>query len=468
MEQFPKKMCIQWMESHEKTVLKDFFHFLHFRSISTDPIYQKDCLQTADWLKIYLEQMGAQVEILQSSGKPAVLAQFLKDPSFPTVLLYHHYDVQPVDPIDLWKTDPFTPVLKEGKVYARGASDNKGQCFFSITALKALQEFLKEDPLWDLPLNIKLFIEGEEESGGVGTSEILQAHAEKLWADFLCVVDFDIPSKDTPALSLGYRGIVTMEIECMNSSTDLHSGSHGGIALNPNRILTTILSKLWDEQGKVTIPHFYDKVRSLSKEELAGLDFSFDAEKYRKEFGVGAFCPEEGRNPKETSVLYPTAEINGIWGGYTGLGFKTVIPARAHAKVSCRLVPDQDPNEVFQHFVEFLKKHTPKGAEISVKLHHGAKAYRSSGHSFLIQATGKSIEEVFEKSPCKYVLSGGSIPIVGELIEASKAEAVLLGFALETDNVHAPNEHFVWECFQKGFLTMLRLFWELAFTKSKG
>lgn len=455
------------MQTHEKKVLEDFFHFLHFPSISTDPAHKKDCLQTADWLKSYLEEMGASVELLQSSGHPVVFAQFMKDPSFPTVLLYHHYDVQPVDPIDLWKTDPFTATLQDGKIYARGASDNKGQCFFTLTALKALQKLTQKDSIWDLPLNIKLFIEGEEECGGAGTCEVLQAHADKLRSDFLCVIDFDIPAKDTPALSLGYRGILTMEMECTNASTDLHSGVHGGIALNPNRILATLLSNLWDEKGKVTIPHFYDGIIPLSVEEEATFDFSFDEKKYRKDFGVGALCPEEGISYKETNGLYPTAEINGMWGGYTGLGFKTVIPAKAFAKVSCRLVPGQDPQEIFRNFEQFIKEHTPKGAEISVKLHHGAKAYRASADSFLLQSARRSMEEVFEKAPCKSVLCGGAVPIVRDLIEASKAEAVLLGFALDTDNVHAPNEHFEWECFQKGFLVMLKLFWELAFTKSK-
>lgn len=466
MEKFPKKMCQEWMKTHEKKILEDFFHFLHFPSISTDPAHKKDCLQTADWLKIYLEEMGAQVELLQSSGLPVVLAQFIKDPSYPTVLLYHHYDVQPVDPIDLWKTDPFTATLKEGKVYARGASDNKGQCFYTVTALKALQKFMQQESIWDLPLNIKLFIEGEEESGGVGTCEVLKTHADKMRADFLCVIDCDIPAIDTPALSLGYRGILTMELECTNASTDLHSGGHGGIALNPNRILATLLSKLWDEKGKVTISHFYDDVKPLSPEERETLDFAFDEEKYRKEFGVGALCPKEGGTPKETNGLYPTAEINGMWGGYTGLGFKTVIPAKSYAKVSCRLVPDQDPQEIFRNFQQFVKEHTPKGAEISIKLHHGAKAYRASGNSFLLQAARRSMEEVFEKSPCKSVLCGGAIPIVRDLIDASKAEAVLLGLALDTDNVHAPNERFEWECFQKGYLMMLKLFWELAFAKA--
>lgn len=467
MKKFPMNVCQEWMQSHEKKVLEDFFHFLRFSSISTDPKHKNDCLQTAGWLKEYLEKMGAEVELLQSSGLPVVFAQFIKDPSFPTVLLYHHYDVQPVDPVDLWKTDPFSPTLKEGKVYARGASDNKGQCFFTITALQALQTFLKNDPVWDLPLNIKLFIEGEEECGGAGTAEVLKAHADKLQADFLCVIDFDIPSKDTPAISLGYRGILTMEMECTNASTDLHSGVHGGIALNPNRILATILSKLWDEKGKVTIPHFYDLVKPLSLQEREMLDFSFDEKKYRKEFGVGALCPEEGESPKETNGIYPTAEINGMWGGYTGSGFKTVIPAKAYAKISCRLVPDQDPNQIFRNFQQFVKMHTPSGCDVTVSLHHGAKAYRASGSSFLCQAAKLSMEEVFAKAPCKSVLCGGAVPIVRDLIEASHAEAVLFGFALDTDNVHAPNEHFEWECFQKGYLMMLKLFWELAFTNSK-
>jgi acetylornithine deacetylase/succinyl-diaminopimelate desuccinylase-like protein len=454
---FPFEAFVKWFEKHEPSIQSDFFHFLRFQSISTDPAFEKDCLQTAHWLSSYLQKVGMESKILPSSGRPAVFAKSAKEfQGAPTVLLYQHYDVQPVDPIDLWDSPPFEPVLKDGKVYARGASDNKGQCFLTLTALKAIEELLP-----DLPLNCKIFIEGEEESGGSGTGEILIKYKDLLKADYLGVIDFDIPSKDTPAISMGYRGLLALNIECCNAATDLHSGAHGGIALNPNRILIELLSKMWDETGRVTIPHFYDGIIPLSAEEKTEIDFSFDESKYKEEFGVGAFCSQEGISLKEANWIYPTLEVNGMIGGYTGAGFKTVIPAKARAKVSCRLVPGQDPEKIFEHFKEFVLKNTPKGAHMSVEWHHGAKAYRAPFSSRIAKATLKSMEEVFQ-TPCKRVLSGGAVPIAGELAKASGAEVAFFGFALDTDNIHAPNEHFHWECFKKGFMTVAKMLFELS------
>ena len=448
----------EWFQKNETRVREDFFRFLQFRSISTDEAYKQECRKSASWLLSYLEGMDFKGELLESSGLPVVFAEKQTDPSFPTVLIYHHYDVQPVDPLELWDIDPFTPTLKEGKVFARGASDNKGQCFFSITALKAMKELVA-----DLPLNIKFFIEGEEESGGKGTQEVLKKHREKFRADHLCVIDFAIPGKDVPAITVGYRGVLALNIECTNAATDLHSGSHGGIALNPNRILVDFLSKLWDEKGKVTIPHFYDSISEMLPEERALVDFSFDEDVYRKDFGVGALCYEEGvSSPKEANGLFPTLEINGMWGGYTEEGFKTVIPAKAFAKVSCRLVPGQDPREIRKNLELFMLQSTPKGAALKITGDHGAKAYRATGSSPLIQAVRKSIEEVFAKEPCLSILCGGTVPIVYDLMEASQAEPAMFGFALDTDNVHAPNEHFEWECFKKGFMTVALMLWKIS------
>ncbi len=461
--EFPLSTLRDWFQENETKIQADFFHFLQFKSISTDLSYKGECLKTANWLLSYLEELDFKGDLLENSGLPVVFAEIKKDSSFPTILIYHHYDVQPVDPIDLWYSDPFTPSLKEGKVFARGASDNKGQCFLTITALKAIKELLI-----DLPLNIKLFIEGEEESGGNGTQEVLKKYREKFQSDYLCVIDFDIPSKDVPAVSMGYRGLLAVNIECTNASTDLHSGIHGGIALNPNRILVDLLAKCWDEKGRVTIPHFYENIQEISQKEKDLVDFSFDEEKYRKNFGVGALCFEEGvASPKEANGLFPTLEINGMWGGYTGMGFKTVIPAKAFAKVSCRLVPGQDPHEIMKNLEQFMLQNTPKNAELKITWHHGAKAYRATGSSPLIQAVRKSMEEIFEKKPCLSTLCGGAVPIVRDLMEASQSEPAMFGFALDTDNVHAPNEHFEWECFKKGFMTVARLLWKISHGKKE-
>ncbi len=458
---FPREKFTRWFEENEERILRDFFQFLGFSSISTNPASRGECIKTANWLLERLEKIGMKTELLQSPGLPVVFSTKGKEES-PSVLLYHHYDVQPVDPIELWKSSPFEARMEDGKIFARGASDNKGQCFISLTVLEALKDItLPKD------LQIKLFIEGEEESGGAGTEAVIEQNKERLKADSLCVIDFDLPDPGVPGISMGYRGIVAFHVECVNAATDLHSGIHGGIALNPNRILVGVLSKLWDEKGRVTIPHFYDGVEALPEEEIAKMNLSFDEKKYREEFGVGALSQEEGVGSREACWLRPTVEINGMWGGYTGEGFKTVIPGSSYAKISCRLVGDQDPVAIAKNLEAFLKKNTPKGATMKVSCHHGAKAFRSSFSSPLTKVVTKSLEEVFAK-PCQYTLCGGSIPIVRQLAEAVGGEVALFGFALATDNVHAPNEHFRWECFKKGFISVAKILWELSCQEKHG
>lgn len=459
---FPLSEFTAWFESNEEKILADFFQFLRFRSISTDTACKEECLKAADFLFSFFKKIGMKVDLLESAGLPVVFAESQNtNKEIPSVLIYHHYDVQPVDPIDLWQSDPFNPRLIDGKVFARGASDNKGQCFITLTVLSAFSVLAKE-----LPLHIKVFIEGEEESGGVGTGQVIKERKDLLKADSLCVIDFDLPSPGTPGIVGGYRGLAAVEIECSNAKGDLHSGTHGGVALNPLRILSQALTKLWDEKGSVAIPHFYDDVEPLSEKEKAQIDFSFDEEKYKEEFGIGALAKEEGFNAQESRWIRPTVEINGMWGGYTGPGFKTVIPAVAHAKLSCRLVSLQDPQKIEKYLQEFLKKNTPKGAEIKVKWHHGAKGYKTSMASPLTQAVTKSMETVF-KTACRNTLCGGSIPIVRELAEAVGGDVALFGFALATDNIHAPNEHFRWDCFKKGFLTVASILWELSQKKKE-
>lgn len=454
---FPAREFANWFEKNEGKIYQDFSRFLGFRSISTDPNCKQECLNAANFLSSYLQSVGMNAKLLESVGLPVVFSTSKNaEISNPSVLLYHHYDVQPVDPIELWKSDPFSATKEEGKVFARGASDNKGQCFITLTVLRALHELGL-----DLPLHIKLFIEGEEESGGPGTHQVIQEQKNLFKADSLCVVDFDLVAEDIPAIAMGYRGLAALEIECTNAATDMHSGVHGGIALNPIRILTDIFAEFWDEEGKIAIPHFYDDVDILSQEEKNKIDFSFDEIKYKKEFGVGAFSREKEVGIQEAAWLRPTVEINGIWGGYTGSGFKTVIPAKAHAKISCRLVPGQDPEKIAELLNHFLQSKTPKGAKIETKWHHGAPAYRCCFSSPLINVVAKSMEAVFS-TPCRYTLCGGSIPIVQDLARAVGGDVALFGFALTTDNIHAPNEHFRWECFKKGFLTMSRILWSLA------
>jgi acetylornithine deacetylase/succinyl-diaminopimelate desuccinylase-like protein len=437
--------------------LNDFFTFLSFPSISTDLTYEQHSRRAAHWLCDFMNQIGLEATLWETPGLPVVFGTHQKaGKDRPTLLIYHHYDVQPVDPLDLWKSDPFKPVVKENRVFARGAADNKGQCFYSLTALKAFLELAKE-----ANFNIKVFIEGEEESGGRGTSAILQQKEAELKADYLLVIDFDMPNVTTPAITLGMRGLVGLNIECKNSSTDLHSGAHGGIALNPNSALASLLARMWDEKGRVRIPHFYDDVKPLSKELLSRIDMSFDQEQYMKSFGVKAFCPEEGYSIKESNWLRPILEINGMWGGYTGAGFKTVIPAKAYAKISCRLVPDQDPEKIAKLITQYLEIQAPPGIEIKTELHHGALSYRSAFDSFIVKTAALAYEEVFGK-PCKYLFCGASVPIVVDLARASSAEVAMIGVGLADDDIHAPNEHFGLDRFELGYLTIGRILSRLS------
>lgn len=445
-----------WYKNNEKEILDDFFHFLKFKSISTDPSYKNDCLKTASFLEEYLKKIGMEVSLWTSEGMPVVFAEHKAGHDKPTVLIYQHYDVQPVDPIELWSSDPFEPVIKDGKVYARGASDNKGQCYATLIALKKVLQEKR-----DLPVNIKLFIEGEEESGGAGTQSVLKNKKHLLKADYALVVDFDMQKKDHPSITLGMRGIATFNIECQNSKQDLHSGVHGGIALNPIRALTDVLAKIWDENGTINIPGFYDEVEPVSSKELSKLNMDFDMETYQKDFGVKAFCNEKGVSIKESNWIRPSLEINGISGGYTGVGFKTVLPSKAFAKISCRIVPKQNPDNVEKNIKDFLKEHIAPGIELKMEPHHSARAFRTSSESKIIQIVAESQKEVFKVDPA-FTLCGASVPIVVDLKEITGAEVALFGTSLSTDDFHAPNEHFGLDRLCQGFMVMARVLDNLA------
>jgi acetylornithine deacetylase/succinyl-diaminopimelate desuccinylase-like protein len=447
----------KWYQRNSAQVLRDFFTFLRFPSISTDPKYNGESRRTAEWLREYLQGMGLETVLWESPGLPVVFGSLCRaGPDRPTLLVYHHYDVQPVDPLELWHSDPFEPVVRNGQVFARGAVDNKGQCFYSLTALKA---FLELFPQCDF--NIKVFIEGEEESGSRGTAAVIAQKKEELKADYLLVVDLGLPAPGVPSVTLGMRGILSMQVECANSRADLHSGEHGGIALNPNRALACLLAQLWDSSGRVAVPGFYDAVCTPSQKELVAFDWSFDQQEYEKTFGVKAFGAEEGYGLKESNWLRPTVEINGMWGGYTGPGVKTVIPAKAGAKISCRLVPDQRPDEVGELIAQFLQSRVAQGIDLKVELHHGAPAYRALPDSPIVKIAACAYEEVF-KRPCQFLLCGASVPIVVDLAAASGAEVAGIGVGLSDDEIHSPNEHFGLDRFEQGFLCMERIFQQLS------
>lgn len=442
----------QWFKQHREEIQKDYFSFLRFKSISADPIFASEMSACADWLKSYIaENTAMRSEVIGTEGYPLVFAEDLRaGPTAPTVLIYGHYDVQPVDPLELWKSDPFEPTERNGNIYARGAVDDKGQIFYAITAMKAWKEWGRVPPV-----NIKFCIEGEEESSSTGLSKALSKLKEKLSADSLLVVDFDQYDKETPALSLGARGIVAMEVTLSGSNTDLHSGIHGGMAYNPNKALVQLLSKLWNENGRVQVPGFYDDVIQTTEEERSKFAFRYNEESYMQEFGVGALGGEKGRTLAENNVFLPTLEINGIAGGYAGTGFKTVIPSHATAKISCRIVPNQDPKKLIHQISEFLKKHVVRGMKIKIVDLGGEPAFRGSVDSNLAKAVALASSEVTGKT-CKNILCAASIPIVAKMIRELKLDVVGMGYGLATDEIHAPNEHFDMNRFEKGFLTVGR------------
>ncbi len=442
----------KWMHQHKAEVREDFFRFLRFKSISNDPDCKKEMSACSHWVRDYfVKKIGMKAECIETVGYPLVYAEDLRaGPDAPTLLIYGHYDVQPVDPIELWKSDPFEPTERDGLVYARGTADDKGQILYAMLAAKAWKDLGRE-----LPVNLKFCIEGEEESSSIGLANAIPKMKDKFSSDYLLVPDFGQIDRENPAISLGARGLVCLEVALIGSNSDLHSGVHGGMAYNPNRALAELLSKLWDENGKVRVPHFYEDVLEPSAEDLKQYAVRFEKEKYQKEFGIGALGGEKGRNLAEANVFRPTLEINGMGGGYIGPGFKTVIPAQAIAKISCRLVPNQDPEKIARGVVEFLKKNTVPGMKVKTEVLTAELAFRGNPNSQLAKAVSLAVEEATGKK-CHKILSGGSIPIIATLAKATNAEIVGMGFGLPEDNIHAPNENFDFDRIEKGFLTVAR------------
>jgi len=443
-----------YFNTHREFILEDYFTFLKFKSISTEKEFESDLIACAHWLKDNVANIGFKTQLWETSGHPTIYAENLNaGPEKPTILIYNHYDVQPVDPIDLWDTPPFEPTFKDNKIYARGAQDNKGQCMYVFQALKAMMKLNGT-----LPINIKWVIEGEEEAGSKGLSSILKDKREQLKADYLAIADLGIPSNTTPSVTLGVRGIITMDVEATGSNTDLHSGTHGGRAYNPIHALVEVLSKLRDSNGKILVPGFYDSVAPLTENDRDHISFEFDEEHYSKTFGIPATGGEKNFAPLERSTIRPTVEINGINGGYSGDGFKTVIPAKASAKVSCRMVPHQDPMTIGKSIALYLESLAPEGIAINVKIHSGmGGAVRANPSSKVVQAYSKAYTQVFG-TPCTFSFEGGSIPIITELSNACGGEIVLMGMGLDDDQIHAPNERFGLDRFERGFqVTILAL-----------
>lgn len=402
--------------------------FLKIPSISSEAAHKEDMLTACQFLEDYLSAFMT-VERWTGDGHPIVFAKHFESSDKPTLLFYGHYDVQPVDPLELWDSPPFEPTLRDGNIYARGAIDNKGQLFYTLEAVKA---FIGQGGGY----NIKFLIEGEEEIGSPFLSKILPEKKAKLQADHVIITDVEMNTEERPAIILGLRGIMTMEVSLQGSKTDLHSGSFGGIAYNTNRALAELLAKCYDPSGEVAIPGFYEGIKTVDLSRLmVDLDYKQEAEK----MGITALGGIEGLSLVETNWLKPTLEINGMCGGYTGDGFKTVIPAKAHAKLSLRIPAGQDPDALGALVKRFLEETVQEGVELSCKLGHGSKGVISQADSPLPAIVQGAYEDVLEK-PCGMILCGASIPIVADFAEHISPSFVLMGIALSSDGMHAPNE----------------------------
>lgn len=430
----------------KEKALDELKTFLSFASISSEKEKEPQIRKTADWLIQTLKEIGFSTKIIETEGHPVVYAEWMgAGPDKPTVLIYGHYDVQPVDPLELWKSDPFTPTVIDGQVFARGAQDNKGQIFYCIQAMNAL---LKAES--KLPVNIKFMIEGEEEIGSPNLPKLLDDQKELFKSDYFIVADCGIPDMENPAITLGLRGIVTMDVVFKGSRSDLHSGMHGGLAFNPNHALIQVLAALRSPEGKVLVPGFYDEVKMPSEQFRKEIYEAYTESGYMQKFGCKPMGGEKAYSLLEKGALRPTLEINGISGGYAGDGFKTVIPKMATAKISCRLVPDQDPDIIAKRVKDFILTQVPEGITAEVHIHKGTGTpVRANSTSKIVQAMKAAYEEVFDK-PCRYIMEGASIPIVSSLKSVVSSEFVLMGLGLPDDGIHAPNEHFGLDRYEMG------------------
>lgn len=432
-----------YIETHKDRFLEELFSLLKLPSVSADSSYEKDVIATADFVANSLKNAGCDtVEICETEGYPIVYGEKILDPKLPTVLVYGHYDVQPADPIELWDSPPFEPIIKttelhpEGAIFARGACDDKGQMYMHVKAL----EFMTSTD--QLPCNVKFMIEGEEEVGSENLATFVKNNTTKLSNDVILISDTGMISKDTPSITTGLRGLSYVEVEVTGPNRDLHSGIYGGAVANPINILTKMIASLHDENNHINIPGFYDKVEDLSKEEreaMARAPFSLDA--YKKALDIDAVYGEKGYTTNERNSIRPTLDVNGIWGGYTGEGAKTVIASKAYAKISMRLVPHQDHHEITKLFKTHFERIAPKGVRVKVTPHHGGQCYVTPIDNVGYQAASKAYFDTFGKSPIPQ-RGGGSIPIVALFEEHLQSKTILMGFGLNSDAIHSPNEHY--------------------------
>lgn len=446
-------MVKDYIKANEQRFLDELFELLRLPSVSADSRYKADVRKTAEVVMHRLKEAGADhVELVETKGHPIVFGRKILDPAKPTVLVYGHYDVQPPDPLDLWKTPPFEPTVRDGKIYARGSCDDKGQFYMHI---KAFEILMKHNLL---QCNVKFMIEGEEEVGSDNLPGFVKQYRDQLKADAILISDTALISLDQPSITVGLRGLSYVEVEVTSANRDLHSGVYGGAVANPINVLSKMIASLHDENGRVTIPGFYDQVVSLSAAERQDLNAApFDLNEYKKELGIADVAGEAGYTTLERTGIRPTLDCNGIWGGYTGEGAKTVLPSKAAAKISMRLVPNQTPEQITELFKKHFTAIAPPTVSVKVTPHHGgypavtpttSKAYRAAEQAFL---------DVWGKKPIP-TRDGGSIPIVALLKNELGLDTVLMGFGLDSDALHSPNESYGIRNFLIGIETIVRFY----------
>ena len=438
-----------YIQQNKQRFLDELFELLRIPSISAQSSHKQDMATCAHWLRDALLASGAdKAEVMPTEGNPVVYAEKIIDPSEPAVLVYGHYDVMPVDPVDEWKTSPFEPVVKDGRIWCRGANDDKGQLYMHAKAFEAM---VKTD---SLPCNVKFMLEGEEEIGSASLYKWCEENKQMLESDIILVSDTSLIGWDTPSITCGLRGLAYMQVEVQGPNKDLHSGLYGGAVANPANVLTKLVASLIDDNGRITIPGFYDDVRELTPSEREDFNKApFDMERYKKSLDIDDVQGEAGYTTIERTGVRPTLDVNGIWGGYIDEGTKTIIPAKASAKISMRLVPNQDYVKIGQLFEKHFKAIAPKSVRVTVKALHGGAPYVTPTDMPAYQAAAKAIEATFGRKPLPYY-SGGSIPIISAFEKILGVKSILMGFGLDEDAIHSPNESYGLQNFYRGIETI--------------
>ena len=440
---------LAYLNDHKDKFLNELLDLLRIPSVSADKKFDGDVRNAAIFVRDQLIAAGVDhAELCETKGHPIVYAEKIIDPTFPTVLVYGHYDVQPADPYELWDHPPFEPIVKNDRIYARGACDDKGQMYMHVKAFEAM---MKTNAL---TCNVKFMIEGEEEVGSNNLEAFIKKEKQKLSADVILISDTSIINNDTPSITVGLRGLSYLEIEVTGPNKDLHSGVYGGAVANPINILTKLIADMQDEDGRITIPGFYDDVLEYSDEQRAEMAKApFDLDHYKKELNIEAVKGEKGFSTIERIGIRPCLDVNGIWGGYTGPGSKTVLPSKAFAKISTRLVSNQNSDKITQMIIKYFEENAPKSVKVKITPHHGGTPAVVSTHSNGYQAASKAFEQSWGKTPIP-TMEGGSIPIVALFIQELKIEPILMGFGLDSDDIHSPNESYGLFNYYKGIETI--------------